>query len=156
MDIHIVRASGDGRTELSAFDDALYKAGVANYNLITLSSVIPQGSKLIVSNKVRWNDIDFGQRLFCVMSRCIISAPGEQAWSGIGWVQTKDGAGLFVEHHATSEEVLKKHIKYSLEDMVKYRKQQFGAIHSVCVGVECVNKPVCAVVIAAYATEMWS
>ncbi len=155
MNINIICATGDGRTELSAFDDALYKAGVANYNLITLSSVIPPGSKIEKKSTAGWNDIEFGQRLYCVMSRFMISTPGEQAWSGIGWVQAKNGAGLFVEHHASSEAVLNKHIEYSLEDMLKYRKQHFGSVESVCVGIECVDKPVCALVIATYFTEAW-
>ena len=41
-------ATGTGRTLLAAFDDALLAAGVANFNLITLSSVIPPGSSIRV------------------------------------------------------------------------------------------------------------
>ncbi len=41
MKIHIGTSIGTGETELSAFDTALYNAGIANYNLLYLSSVIP-------------------------------------------------------------------------------------------------------------------
>ena len=45
-DITIRTGSGQGHTKLSAFDHALLTAGVANFNLITLSSVIPPRRRL--------------------------------------------------------------------------------------------------------------
>ena len=41
MKLYIAKAIGRGSTELAAFDAALVGAGVANFNLIRLSSVIP-------------------------------------------------------------------------------------------------------------------
>ena len=41
--IQITSTIGVGNTALGAFDNALYKTGVANYNLLRLSSVIPYG-----------------------------------------------------------------------------------------------------------------
>ena len=49
MDIKVVCGVGSGKTALSAFDSALKDAGVYNYNLITLSSIIPPDS--IISKK---------------------------------------------------------------------------------------------------------
>ena len=39
MNIHVASGLGTGPTKLSAFDAALNAAGVANYNIIKLSSV---------------------------------------------------------------------------------------------------------------------
>jgi arginine decarboxylase len=41
MQIHVSSGRGEGPTPLAAFDAALRDAGVSNYNLIALSSVIP-------------------------------------------------------------------------------------------------------------------
>jgi arginine decarboxylase len=44
--IQIATGTGAGPTPLGAFDAALLDAGVANYNLICLSSVIPPASAI--------------------------------------------------------------------------------------------------------------
>lgn len=41
----MVAGVGKGSTELNAFDNALYHAGVGNYNLIKVSSILPPESK---------------------------------------------------------------------------------------------------------------
>jgi len=48
MEIVLTSAIGSGKTSLSAFDDALFKAGMGNYNLIRLSSIIPKNAKIKV------------------------------------------------------------------------------------------------------------
>ncbi len=50
MKIYISSGRGTGPTSLSAFDAALNEAGVANYNLIRLSSIIPPDSKIILQD----------------------------------------------------------------------------------------------------------
>ena len=47
MKIIVTSGTGEGPTSLAAFDAALLDAGVANYNLICLSSIIPPGSMTI-------------------------------------------------------------------------------------------------------------
>jgi len=44
--IVVSRGTGEGPTPLAAFDKALLAAGVENYNLIRLSSVIPPGAEI--------------------------------------------------------------------------------------------------------------
>jgi len=90
---------GQGPTLLAAFDAALLDAGVANYNLICLSSVIPPGSHI---ERRRWHTPaeHWGQRLNCVLSQMREDRPGHTAHAGIGWVRdASTGAGLFVELH---------------------------------------------------------
>ena len=48
LDITVRTGTGTARTLLAAFDSALLSAGVANFNLITLSSVIPPRSSVRV------------------------------------------------------------------------------------------------------------
>jgi len=48
VNIQVSGGIGSGPTELSAFDQALVRAGVANYNLIYLSSVLPPDSDVTV------------------------------------------------------------------------------------------------------------
>lgn len=48
--IYVTSGIGEGQTNLSAFDAALWDAGIANFNLIKLSSVIPPHSKVLVKN----------------------------------------------------------------------------------------------------------
>lgn len=155
MKIHVLSAAGSGHTELSAFDNALYNAGIANFNLLCLSSVIPPKAEIVTNISLHWNDQHFGDRLYCVLSRYATSTFGQQAWAGIGWVQAEDNRGLFVEHHAESEKALRKLIDNSLTDMVKYRDTEFGAIQYAVSGIECVDRPVCALVAAVYQHQTW-
>ena len=46
MKITVTSGTGEGPTALAAFDAALLNAGVANYNLIYLSSAIPNGGSI--------------------------------------------------------------------------------------------------------------
>jgi arginine decarboxylase len=51
MRIQLVSGAGSARTQLAAFDAALVDAGISNYNLITLSSVIPAGAEIIETDE---------------------------------------------------------------------------------------------------------
>lgn len=155
MKIYIVSASGEGNTEISAYDQALYKAGIANYNLIPLSSIIPPGSEVEATDELDWNQKNWGDRLYCVQARNTVTEFDKQAWAGIGWVQAEDGRGLFVEHYAQNEATVRKLIEHSLVNMLDIRKMGNLEMHSVVTGVECVDKPVCALVVAVFQSEPW-
>jgi arginine decarboxylase len=43
----LVFAAAEGKTELTAFDRALLKAGVGNVNLIRVSSILPPGAEYV-------------------------------------------------------------------------------------------------------------
>src|SRR5438445_8079689 len=101
MQIHIGAGVGVGPTALSAFDAALNDAGIANYNLLKLSSIIPPKSEIIVHEDKIVHDVPggWGDRLYVVMAEIRIDKPNEEAWAGIGWVQDPvTGKGLFAEH----------------------------------------------------------
>jgi arginine decarboxylase len=86
MKIYLVAGIGEGKTEISAFDKALHDIGIANHNLIPLSSVIPPDTTIIRPDRLNLNNEGFGDRLYCVMSRHITTVIGESACAGIGWV----------------------------------------------------------------------
>lgn len=154
--IPVTVGTGTGDTALAAFDAALYSAGIANYNLITLSSVIPEGFIPEVK-EVNLNDQEYGNRLYVVMASHSELEMGKEAWAGLGWVVTEKEPvkGLFVEHHGASEQEVINLINESLSNMVKYRPDKFGLIQYKTVGLKCSGHPVCALVAAVYKSEGW-
>lgn len=156
MTIQITSGTGKGHTKLAAFDAALNEAGVANYNLIKLSSIIPPNSKLKVASPIGSQPGKWGDRLYVVMADMRVDTPNMEAWSGIGWVQDKKtGRGLFVEHEGTNEKSVRRDIKASLEALQGIRKVDFGDMHMEVVGRTCTVEPVCALVIAVYQASDW-
>ncbi|MFA6253726.1 MAG: pyruvoyl-dependent arginine decarboxylase [Candidatus Paceibacterota bacterium] len=154
--IKITSGTGSGSTRLSAFDAALFSAGIANYNLIKLSSIIPDDFEP-VKEKIDLNGQEFGHRLYVVLSSCAESENGEEAWAGIGWVKSTGAPsrGLFVEHNGKSKEQVEKLIRSTLTDMVVYRPENFGEIDYEIVGIKCSGQPVSAIVAAVYQSEDW-
>jgi arginine decarboxylase len=153
LPISIRTASGRGHTLLSAFDDALWRAGAANYNLIRLSSVIPRQSRISFTSEPLAGE--HGDQLYCVYASALAEHPGETAWAGIGWTRDETGRGLFVEHSAGSEESLSELIQLSLEDMIKRRGGGYGDIESVTVSAHNDDQPACALAIATYQVRGW-
>ncbi len=154
MDIIVTYGLGESETEIAAFDKALLDAGIGNYNLIFLSSVIPEGARVLVK-KYEGKQEEYGHRLYVVMSKYIQTVPGKEAWAGLGWVQKEDGRGLFIEHYGDSQEEVERLIKKSLESMVKNRNEDFEKIRYKITGTKCRDKPVCALVCAVYKSTGW-
>lgn len=154
--ISIVSGIGVGDTALSAFDAALYSAGIANYNLIKLSSIIPEGFEPRV-RRINLNDKEYGHRLYVVLASETQNQSGLRVWAGLGWVmnKAKPRTGLFVEHHGHNKEEVVNLIKKSLNTMIEYRPGKFGRIRYKIIGAKCENRPVCALVAAVYKSESW-
>jgi len=154
LDITIRTGTGAARTSLAAFDSALLDAGVANFNLITLSSVIPPKSR------VRQVDVplggNHGDRLYCVLSSASTEQPGQTVWAGLGWaVDDSTGGGLFVEHKGASRREVAERITASLEDMSRNRGGGYDDIRMTLTSATCTDVPVCALAIATYAVAPW-
>jgi arginine decarboxylase len=154
MNIPVTYGTGSGLTELSAFDSALNDAGVANYNILHLSSVIPPEAVVEVK-KTEPQPAEYGHRLYAVLSSKTEIEPGKEAWAGLGWIQDETGRGLFVEHQGGSEAEVKKLIRDSLGNMRQYRQNQYGEVQFKIVGIKCADRPVCALVCAPYLSEGW-
>ncbi|MGN6783161.1 MAG: pyruvoyl-dependent arginine decarboxylase [Marmoricola sp.] len=153
LDITVRTKVGVGRTLLSAFDHALLQAGVGNLNLIPRSSVIPPPSTVTVGG----DDVvgGHGDRLYCVEAVAYADHPGEVVSAGLGWVIHPTIGGLFVEHTGGNQESVEEQIHLSLADMAETRGIDFGPVHTAVASAHCVDRPVCALAIAAYAVADW-
>lgn len=159
MIIHMTSGIGQAPTKLAAFDAALNYSGIANYNILKLSSVIPPNSKIIDHKDGIPAEIipgDWGDRLYVVMAEKRVDTPHVEAWAGIGWVQEKEtGKGLFVEHEGNSERAVRRNIQHSLEALMAIRNVDFGEIQMKVVGGACKHHPICALVTAVYQASDW-
>ena len=156
--IRVSGGAGTGPTRLAAFDSALHAAGVADYNIVRLSSVIPAHA---VVREVPGDDQVKGAQgdvAYCVYAAAYASTPGEQAWAGMAWAMHQDGsgAGLFVEHSAASESVVRRDLDATIETMSRIRGNMYRTVGQAVSSAVCVDHPVCAVVVATYGTVGWS
>lgn len=155
MTITLCTGTGEGPTPLAAFDAALADAGVADHNLIYLSSVIPPNA-VIVRDRYRMQPCDYGRRLYTVMSQMRQCEPGRAAHAGIGWMQNDDdGRGLFVELHDSDRDRLERDLAATLDSMRGARTIRYGPIKTVIESRTCSGRPVCALVAAVYGSEPW-
>ena len=156
MKIYLTTGKGEGPTPLAAFDAALRDAGVANYNLICLSSVIPPHSEIVPTKFAPPGD-EYGHRLYVVMARHDTQQRGETAWAALGWTQdVGDGRGLFVELHGSDKADVEQRLEATLAAMIAARPYAYGPIQKEVVGVPCDGCPVCALVVAVYHSEGWN
>lgn len=163
MTIKVVKGIGEGKTELSAFDGALKDAGVYNYNLVQLSSVIPPGSKVEVSDAYETPEGEWGHKLYIVKAEMRSNEAKKFIAAGVGWYQLDDGRGLFVEHEIIGDTdiAVKSEIKYrissSLKDLCNFRGIEFhdNKMKSVISVTRVGAKPACALVLAVFESEGW-
>mgnify|MGYP001559029932 FL=1 len=139
---------------MSAFDDALFKAGVGNYNLIKLSSIIPVGAK-IKKKKIKSPSKEYGFKLYAVYDYKI-GTKNESAWAGLGWFQENDGRGVFVEHNGTSKKEIEGLIKMSIQELQKRRLYRGRYNKLIIGGKNKSNHFICGLVIAKYKSENWN
>ena len=156
--IEIACGTGTGPTTLAAFDGALRATGVANFNLVRLSSVIPPGTDVLpVEGTLSPINGEWGDRLYVVMAEMRVDQPGDEAWAGIGWVQDDEtGKGLFVEHEGHSEAEVRGDILASLDALVAGRPDSFGPPQFVLHGAVSDGTPTCALAVAVYESAGWS
>lgn len=163
MKIKIVKGKGEASTPLSAFDGALKAAGVYNYNLIFLSSVIPPGSNVVKMDKFETPGNEWGHKLYCVMAEERSTETGKFIAAGIGWYQFGDRRGVFVEHHLIGdtkvavESEIHFRIKNSLKDLCKFRDMKWDDKNmKLEVSINQVkSSPASVLVMAVYQSEGW-
>ncbi len=161
--IAVISSVGTGKTLLSAFDAALNNAGVSNYNLLVLSSVIPPNSVIKKIKKYTTPSDEFGHKLYVVRAEMRSNEAKKWLAAGVGWYQLEDGRGLFVEHELigdtklASTTDLEELIKNSLHDLCDFRGIPFN-IDNVQIQTSIAqvkDKPMCVLVIAVYQSEGW-
>jgi arginine decarboxylase len=159
LEICLTAGAGAGPTTLAAFDSALREIGVANYNLIRLSSVIPPGSVLTSSPGPVSPPGGWGDRLYVVAADARTNIPGTDAWAGMGWIRDPHtGRGLLAEQEGHTEAEVAADIEATLTSMRQGRGsigEQLTHQHIVTAGITCTDEPVCALVIAMFAAKPW-
>jgi arginine decarboxylase len=153
--IHIVRGVGQGPTERAARDSAWLDAGLGNFHLIPLGGAMPPGSQ-IARGRFKPHPLEYGQRLYGVMSSCSETRPGQAAHAGLGWVREPvGGQGLIVGLDDEDADHLSRQLHVTLLHMQKARGVSFGAISTETASIACQSDPVCAVVVAVFRSEPW-
>ncbi len=92
---------GRHKDYLQSFDMALRDAGIAEYNLVFVSSIFPPDCKRI-SKEEGQKLLSPGQVVFCVMSRNSTNEPNRLISASIGLAQPADSHqyGYISEHHS--------------------------------------------------------
>jgi arginine decarboxylase len=158
LTIRVSRGVGTGPTRLAAFDQALRSAGVADFNLVRISSVIPPGSTVLETAGRDQVEGGHGDLLYCVYADAYSSIPGEAAWAGLTWAQHEDGsgAGLFAEHSGWSEGDVQRELHHTLDAMMADRPPGYRHQGTLLSSIMCDSRPVCAVVVASCRAVTWT
>ncbi|MGH8984355.1 MAG: pyruvoyl-dependent arginine decarboxylase [Acidimicrobiia bacterium] len=157
LTIQVVNGIGFGPTKLAAFDAALREAGIANHNIIHLSSIIPPMSTIVSTTGKATPVGAWGDRLYTVMADLRVDTRYEEAVAGIGWVQEPETKrGLFVEHVGHTEREVRRDIIATLEALCAGRPEtSFGTPDLVVRNTVCAGEPTCALVAAVFEAEPW-
>lgn len=95
MTISVVWGTGTAPTEMAAYDAALADAGVHNYNLVTVSSVIPADADVEAVGSAP--DLGpAGNRLTVVEAHANAAGPRHVS-AALAWAKSEAGPGLFYE-----------------------------------------------------------
>src|SRR3989337_589133 len=79
----LTKGVGRHQEYLSSFELALRAAGIARFNLVTVSSIFPPRCKLIPKSQ-GMQYLNDGQIVFCVMARSSTSEPNRLISSSVG------------------------------------------------------------------------
>lgn len=124
--LRIVWGSASGPTAMAAYDAALADANIHNYNLVTVSSVIPADPPLEVVGTAP--DLGpAGQRLTVVQSKAS-AAPDETgpAVAGLGWTRSESGRGLFYEATGDDADSVERTVRQGLDAGKQLRDWSFA------------------------------
>lgn len=111
-------------SDLNAFDIALMNAGIGEQNLVSVSSVIPEGAY-----RIPFRPLTMGAVTHCVLAQ-MRGCEGETIAAGIAYAFRKDGRGGYVAegHIHGSAESLRDILSAKMEEMARIRDVEFGEI----------------------------
>jgi len=124
MNINIVWGKGHGPTKKTAYDSALKKTGIHNYNLISLSSIVPPNTNVIKSGSID-QEWETGTIVSVVQARNTSSNVGEKISAGLSWKKTNgNNGGIFLEEHCDNDKnKCKKKLYAGMNKMIKNRPE---------------------------------
>jgi len=111
-------------SELNAFDLALKKAGIAQCNLVCVSSILPKGCV-----EIEKHNITAGSITYSVLAR-MDGDEGTTIGAGIAWAWAKSKKyGLVAEAHGfMGKKALEETLEWKIKEMAKIRGIQIGSI----------------------------
>jgi arginine decarboxylase len=121
--IRLVWGTGTGPTPLAAYDGALADANVHEYNLLTLSSVIPADATI--------ERVGTAPALGPIGAQLAVVEAGTTTQSGpisaaVGWARREDGSGIFYEAADTAPtEAVTDHVITGLDSGIERRAGTF-------------------------------
>jgi arginine decarboxylase len=97
----LVKGLGYHKHKLASFEDALRNAGIAPFNLVYVSSILPPQCE-IVDSAEGLKELVPGQIVHCVMSRVETNEPSRLIAASVGLAVPygKDRYGYISEHHS--------------------------------------------------------
>ena len=111
-------------SDLNAFDIALIQAGIGEQNLVSVSSVIPEGAY-----RIPFRPLTMGAVTHCVLAQ-MRGCEGETIAAGIAYAFRKDGKGGYVAegHIHGSADSLRDILSAKMDEMAAIRDVEFGEI----------------------------
>lgn len=99
--VFLTRGSGTHKDPLQSFELALRNAGIHTCNIVTVSSILPPGCK-IISKEKGLNMIQPGEITFAVLSKNSVNEPNRliSASIGVAIPSDKQCYGYLSEHHS--------------------------------------------------------
>lgn len=100
----LTKGVGKHREKLTSFEMALRDAGIAQFNLVRVSSIFPPNCK-IISKKEGLKELQPGQITFAVISQAESKEPHRLMAASVGVAIPKDRShyGYLSEHHSFGE-----------------------------------------------------
>jgi len=96
----LTKGMGKHKEKLTSFEMALRAAGIAQYNLVKVSSIFPPGCKIITRER-GLKHLSPGEVVFCVMSENSTNEPHRLIAASVGLAipKEKESYGYLSEHH---------------------------------------------------------
>ena len=97
----LTKGMGKHKEKLTSFELALRSAGIAQYNLVKVSSILPPGCRIITKER-GLKLLSPGELVFCVMSENSANEPHRLIAASIGLAvpKLKSEYGYLSEHHS--------------------------------------------------------
>lgn len=147
MEVEVVWGSAEGRTELGALDGAFAAAGIQDYNLVELSSVVPSGATVVEAGSHE-RTAPRGTAVAVVLAEAVVT-DDETAVAGLGWHLAAEG-GVFYEASGRSVENCRERIRKGLTDARELRDWDWGPDPDLRIQAQSADTPTASVVAAVF------
>lgn len=122
--IHLAYGASEGRTPLTAFDNALLAAGVHNLNLVRVSSIVPKGA---IFGPLP--DLPVGTVVPTVYSSITSNVPGEMVSACVAAGVGAHGGVLMEYHHRGPGDDAERVVQTMVEEAFERRGWTLDDVH---------------------------